>query len=498
MVIQDAKSKLPMIGGRRATPGWVPQAGSQELFLASSSVYEVLYEGERGPGKTDALLMAFAMWTGQRFGSHWRGIIFRRTFPELNDIVNKSKRWFSQLFPGAEYNESKHCWTWPTGEQLYFAHMRVPDDYWNYHGHEYPFIGWEELTTWPDDTCYRRMMSCCRSSSPHKNMPRMIRATTNPYGSGHVWVKRRFRLPENRFVPFKDQNGTVDPKTGKSYPSKLRLAINGRLMENKILLESDPDYINTLRESARNEQELKAWLEGSWDIVSGGMFSDVWDANCHVIKPFPIPSSWRIDRAFDWGSSKPFSLGWYAESDGTPYYDEKKDKYYGTVRGDIFRIGEWYGTTGKANEGLRDLTSTEFAVRAAEMERQLNIHDRCKPGPADVNIFTRDRGPCMHDEYRKHGIKFVKADKGPFSRTRGWEEVRKYLKNAMPTDKGTPRELPGLYIFDTCKYLIEQVPSLPRSDRDPDDIDTESEDHIADELRYRIRRVKKGMKRTTF
>lgn len=494
----SAAAQMPLVGGKRAKPGWIPQAGSQELFLASSSIYEVLYEGERGPGKTDALLMSFAMWTGKGFGRDWKGIIFRRTYPELSDIINKSKKWFNVLFPGAEYNESKHCWTWPTGEQLYFAHMRVTDDYWSYHGHEYPFIGWEELTTWPDDGCYRRMMSCCRSSSPHKNMPRMVRATTNPYGAGHVWVKRRFRLPEYRFKPFQDEKGSIDAKTGKAMPSKMRLAINGRLHENKILLESDPDYMNTLRESARNEQELKAWLEGSWDIVSGGMFSDVYDAEHHLIKPFPIPASWRVDRAFDWGSSKPFSLGWYAESDGTPYECPETGQMFGTVRGDVFRIGEWYGTTGKANEGLRDMTTTEFAKKAQEMEKQMGIHDRCKAGPADHNIFSRDRGPTMASEYKKFGIKFVPADKGPFSRTRGWEEIRKYFKNALPTKTGLPRELPGLYIFDTCAYFCELVPTLPRSDKDPDDIDTDSEDHLADELRYRIRRVKRGMKRSTF
>lgn len=503
-IYEESMAALPIKAGKRSKPGWVPQAGSQELFLASSAVFEVLYGGTRGPGKTDALLMAFAMHVGKGYGAHWRGIIFRRTYPELKDIINKSKRWFNALFPGATYNESKNCWTWPSGEQLYFAHMRVPDDYWSYHGHEYPFIGWEELTTWADDACYRRMMSCCRSSGPHKDMPRMYRATTNPYGPGHTWVKRRFRLPEMMFEVFQDEEGSID-STGKKHASKPRLYIHGVLAENKILLTQDPDYINTLRESARNEQELKAWVEGSWEVISGGMFSDVWNPKYHKIKPFPIPPSWRIDRAFDWGASKPFSLGWYAESDGVPYECPETGELFGTVAGDIFRIGEWYGTTGKSNEGL-GLTPTEFAEGAKGREELLGIHKRCKPGPADHNIFVRDRGPTMHDEYRKFGIRFEKADKGAFSRQRGWEMIRNRLKHALPNrqkqEDGTevilPRELPGLYIFDNCRYFLEIVPNLPRSDADPDDIDTNSEDHNADELRYRIRRVKMGLKRSTF
>lgn len=492
-----ATQALPIKGGKRAKPGWVPQAGSQELFLGSHQIFEVLYGGTRGPGKTDALLMSFAMHVGKGYGGHWRGIIFRRTYPELKDIINKSKRWFNVLFPGAEYNESKNCWTWPSGEQLYFAHMRVPDDYWSYHGHEYPFIGWEELTTWADDACYRRMMSCCRSSGPHDDMPRMYRATTNPYGPGHTWVKRRFQLPQRMFEVFQDDKGSVDPQTGKTYASKPRLYIHGVLSENKILLKQDPDYMNTLRESARNEQELKAWVQGSWDVVSGGMFSDVFNEKYHVVKPFPIPESWRVDRAFDWGGTKPFSLGWYAESDGTPYECPETGKLFGTVAGDIFRLGEWYGTSGKSNEGL-GLTATEFASQAQEKEEFLQIHKRCKPGPADHNIFARDRGPSMHDEYRKFRIRFEKADKGQFSRQRGWDMIRNRFKHALPREDGQPRELPGLYIFDRCRYFLELVPSLPRSDKDPDDIDTDSEDHIADELRYRIRRVKKSMQRGTF
>lgn len=481
-------------------PIWVPQKGSQEIFMASAPVFEVLYEGERGPGKTDALLMSYGQFVDLGFGPAWQGIIFRKTFPELKDIITKSKRWFPQIFPRAEYNEGEHSWRFPGGEKLYFAHMRTPDDYWKYHGHEYPFIGWEELTTFIDDVCYRRMMSCCRSSAPHSNMPRMYRATTNPYGAGHNWVKRRFRLPGHRFQVFQEEE--EDPHTGKIRLSKPRLAIHGKLTENKLLLENDPDYIQTLRESARNEQELKAWIEGSWDIVSGGMFSDIWNEKVHVKKPFTIPASWRVDRAFDWGGSKPFSLGWYAESDGTPYTDHDGFEQP-SVAGDIFRIGEWYGTSGKANEGL-GLTSSEIADGALEKQQLLVDRKIILPrqkiwaGPADHNIFTQDRGASMHSEMARKGITFLKADKGPFSRTRGWEEIRKLLKHAIPPDGPQPREEPGLYIFDTCKYFLDLVPNLPRSDKDPDDIDTEIEDHIADELRYRVRRVKRGMKAGSF
>ena len=364
------------------------------------------------------------------------------------------------------------------------------------------FIGWEELTTWATSECYTRMISCCRSSGP-KDMPRMIRSTTNPYGPGFTWVKKRFRLPEASFQIWREEE--IDENTGRATLSKPRLAIQSRLSENKILLATDPEYMETIRTSARNEQELRAWLFGSWDIVAGGMFSDVWEPKVHVIKPFKIPPTWRIDRAMDWGSAKPFSVGWYAESDGTPVKDPVTGRLYGEVRGDLFRIGEWYGTTGKPDEGL-GLTGSELGegIRDRELDFpvQGNIHKRVLAGPADHNIFgdgTRGaRSVSIAQEMRRSGIRFDKALKGPGSRKAGWQVCRDYLANAMPTQAGVSRAGPGLYIFDNCRYFIDLVPSLSRDDADPDDIDSSVEDHIADEMRYRLRRVRRIMKNGEF
>jgi hypothetical protein len=236
--------------------------------------------------------MNFAQYTGMGFGIAWRGIIFRRTYPELQDIITKSKKWFKLIFPEAKYNEAKHEWTWPDGEALLFRHMKTPDDYWSYHGHEYPFIGWEELTNWADDKCYRLMMSCCRSAHPgimvkgkHIPIPRMVRATTNPYGPGHNWVKMRWKLPAGRGIVIKesyDADGNLEPP---------RVAIHGSIYENKILLAADPTYITNVAAAARNESERAAWLEGSWDVVAGGMFDDVWKPSVNVLNATRIPSS---------------------------------------------------------------------------------------------------------------------------------------------------------------------------------------------------------------
>lgn len=440
---------------------WRANPGSQALFLACP-VFEVLYHGTRGPGKTDALLMDFAQHVGRGFGQNWRGILFRRTYKQLDDVVAKSKRWFRQIWPAAKFNESDYTWKFPTGEELLLRYMGRPDDYWNYHGHEYPWIGWEELTNWPTSDCYEMMKACSRSSFP--GMPRKYRSTANPYGVGHSWVKLYFidAAPAGAIV--RNEEGVE------------RTHVAGHWSENRPLMEADAGYAARLA-SDTNENRRKAWLDGRWDIVAGGMFDDVWSAAVHVVKPFSIPAGWRIDRSFDWGSSRPFSVGWWAESDGTQAPD---GRVY--PRGTLFRIGEWYGWDGKnPNTGLR-MTDVMIARGIVERETAMGIRDRVKPGPADSSIFHAEPGrKSIADAMREHGVSFTEADKRPGSRKAGWQRVRGMLEAALES----PMEWPGLFVFDHCRQFIRTLPVLPRSDRDPDDVDTEAEDHIADEVRYR-------------
>ncbi len=445
---------------------WKPQPGSQEIFLACP-IFECLYEGTRGPGKTDALLMDFAQFVGRGLGPAWRGILFRKHYPDLEEVITKSKKWFYQIFPGAKYNESNHRWIFPDGEVLLFRFAKNVDDYWSYHGHEYPWIGWEELTSWADDELYLTMMSVCRSTEP--GIPRHYRATCNPYGVGHNWVKARFIDPAPRGMVIEDDKG------------RERVAIHGSIWENRILLEIDPAYIKNLQ--AQSGAKKKAWLYGDWDIVAGGMFDDVWDPDIHVIRPFEIPKTWKIDRSFDWGSSKPYSVGWWAESDGC---DIKlaDGSTKSTQRGDLFRIAEMYGWTGKPNKGTREL-ATEVARKIKDFERQLGriVH----AGPADSSIFDTDNGKSISDDMARFGVGWKKADKRPGSRINGWEILRERLKNSIG------KEDPGLYVFDTCRQFIRTLPVLPRDEKNTDDVDTDAEDHIADEVRYRVLAKKYSM-----
>ncbi|AUR88705.1 terminase-like family protein [Vibrio phage 2.117.O._10N.261.45.E9] len=486
---------------------WEPLAGSQDLLM-SCPCNHILYEGTRGPGKTDAQLQYFRRFVGLGYGGFWRGVIFDREYKNLDDLVNKSKRWFPQfagpkcrfLASGKDYK-----WVWDTGEELLFRQMKTEDDYWNYHGQEFPFIGWNELTKQPNSTLYDMAMSLNRSSfvpsihSPldqHGNIelipeiPRVVLSTTNPYGVGHNWVKLRFIDVAPPGVPVRITRNVFNPRTQQREDITItQVRIFGSYKENRFL---SPEYVAEL-EGITDPNKRKAWLEGDWDITSGGMFDDVWSSTHNIVKGFPLPRGWRIFRSFDWGSSKPFSVGWWMESDGSDYKGAD-GKWRSSVKGDLYRIAEWYGWNGVPNTGVRMLAK-DISRGIIERELRWSIHDRVKAGPADSAIFTEENGMSIARDmlskmtiegHQYKGVTWTNSIKKAGSRKHGWELMRSAMVNAQPNDDHSPRENPGVFIFANCTQTIRTVPTLPRDSKDMDDVDTNAEDHIADEFRYVI------------
>ncbi len=477
--------------------------------------------------------MRFRRLVGQGYGRHWRGVIFDREYKNLDDLISKSMRWFPEFKDKARFMSSKadYRWVWPTGEELLFRTARRVSDYWSYHGQEFPFIGWNELTKYPTDELFEMMMSCNRTSFRPEDyplyysereftrtgrivmtsegepdarvfyipkIPLEVFATTNPFGPGHNWVKERFIDVAAPGQIHTTTTNVFNPQTGQREDiSKFQVHIFGSYKENKFLA---PEYVVEL-ENIKDPNKRKAWLGGNWDVVSGGMFDDLWDSAVHVVKPFVIPIGWKIDRSFDYGSSKPFSVGWWAESDGSDVMMQD-GTWRPTVRGDLFRIAEWYGCTGKSNQGLRMLAN-DIAAGIVEREIALGIHGRVQPGPADNAIWTVDNGASHAADMEKNvkvqgkvfrGVSWLRSDKSPGSRVAGWERVRVALDNAKPKKQTGvdgneyvyPRDQPGMFIFAHCRNTLKLFPNLPRDEENQDDVDTESEDHIGDEIRYKI------------
>ena len=495
-----------------------PQSGSQSLAI-SCPCNEILYEGTRGPGKTAAQLMRFRRNVGIGYGAYWRGIIFDIEYKNLGDIIAQSKKLFSRFNDGARFLKSPSDlkWVWPTGEELLFRYEKTSEGYWNYHGQEYPFIGHNELTKRHDSEFYDSMFSCMRSSFiPEENplhdgsilppLPLECFSTTNPFGVGHTWVKRRFIDPVPRGTVYRQDIKTVNPRTGDDEVITLtRAAIHGSWRENKFL---DPTYIAFLM-NIKDPNKRKAWVEGDWNVTSGGRFDHLWREHTHVVKPFNIPAEWRVDRSHDWGESKPFSNLWFAEADGNEH--EINGRRLAYPKGTLFVIGEFYGCLPEEhNKGL-NMSATNVAKLVRHIDQALcnkehKIEDAAGeiniipgivsggivPGPAD-NAITNgdDENISIADKMAAQGVKWTSSDKSPGSRIGGAAVLCELLESsleAMDKQTGIP-ERPALYFFSNVRGIISRFPVLSRDTKKPDDIDTDQEDHDYDALRYRATKV---------
>lgn len=481
------QSAIPGAPPEEVAVAWTPQRWSQKLFL-KCPVMEALLEGGRGTGKTDCLLVDFMQHVGMGYGPEWRGVLFRRAYKQLDDVIKKSQRIFKEAFPTARYvGGTKSKWVFPTGEELLFRTMKNDKQYEEYHGHEYTWIGWEELCSWSSLGAYKRMFSTLRSAHQgvvldgiHYPIPLKVRATANPYGVGHNLVRGRYQLPEMRRRVITEE---MELEDGTKMETQ-RTAIHSRYEENVALRMVQPKYMAQILMSARNESERRAWQFGDWNIVAGGMFDSIWNGERHVVDSFDIPYGWKLDRSFDWGWSKPFSCLWFAESDGSPYV-RRDGTVVNTVRGDIFIVAEWYGCVdGSENEGLEMIDSD---IAKGVVSRQQNwFGDRyVLPGPADSSIFDATNDHSIATTMQLEGCQWEMANKASGSRKQGWALIRDYLKGALPEDN-RPREKPGLFVFRECVQWIRTVPTLPRDDEDLDDVDTEAEDHAGDATRYRL------------
>ncbi len=331
------------------------------------------------------------------------------------------------------------------------------------------WVAFDELTNWASPVPVDKLRACLRSA---QRVPCVLRATGNPGGVGNNWVKARYLDPAQPYMPHYAKN---ESGAGGTW----RVFIPSTLDDNPSLAQ-DPGYWQRVEAAAAgNAALLKAWRYGDWNVIAGGYFDDLWQQSIHVVEPFPIPTGWRIDRAFDWGSTKPYACLWFAESDGEEVV-LPGNRRRAWPRGSLCVIGEEYGWNGKPNEGLR-LANAEIARRILTAEEQLGIKGRVQPGPADNQIFDVINGTSIADEMARVGVRWTRSIKGKGSRVTGWQAIRGFLQ----ASRRQPMEAPGLFVSSTCRNTIRTLPVMPRDQRRPDDVDTEAEDHLCDVIRYR-------------
>ena len=437
----------------------------QRMFMKDKHRY-VAYGGARGGGKS-----FIALWMAILLALAYPGIsicIVRKTLDELRN--NYIYKMVPILHGIAKYNKSEKIFIFPNGSTIKFEYCACEADLDHFQGAEYDIMLIDEacllLAEWIDkiDACTRGVHFDPATGRPiERKFPNRTYYMLNPGGPSHAYFKRLF----------------IDKKyEDKEIPENYSF-IQALVTDNKVLLEQNPEYLNTLEKLPPKLR--KAWLEGEWDIFEGQFFEDFRvepDVTAaiaagvmaekeallqqrrytHVIEPFDIPDGWKIYRSFDWGYNKPFSCGWWAVD-----YD-----------GVVYRILELYGCTETPNEGVKWIPDQVFAqIQKIENEHRWLKGKRIH-GVADPAIWDAQYGQSVAETAMKYGVFF---EKGDHERLPGWLQVHyRFLFD----DNGFPM----MYVFKNCKAFIRTIPTLMYDEHKPEDLDTDGEDHVADEVRY--------------
>ena len=414
-----------------------PNTGPQTDFLAASE-REVFYGGARGGGKSYAMLVDPLRYCDRQ---HHRALLLRRTMPELRDLITHSQRLYNRAFPGAKWREQEKEWRFPSGAKIEFGYAENMTDALRYQGQSYTWIGIDELPQYPSPDIYNFLRSSLRSVDI--GLPVYMRATGNPGNIGSQWVREMFVDPA---VPNSAFNINIDTPVGTKVIT--RRFIPAKLQDNPYLTQTDDYYVML---ASLPEVQRKQFLDGDWDAFEDSAFPE-FNKALHIVDPFEIPKGWQRFRAADWGYASPACVLWFAID-----YDNN-----------LWIYRELY---------TKKITADVFARKVLMLEKDEYI----RYGVLDASTWAKrgDIGPSIAETMIREGCRWRPSDRTPKSRISGKLEIHKRLK--VSEDK---KKEPGLRIFSTCRNLIRTFPLLPLDDSNPEDINTNAEDHAYDALRY--------------
>lgn len=431
---------------------FAPNPGPQTEFL-SAPEREVLYGGAAGGGKSYGLLADPMRYFGN---GNFNGLILRRTNDELRELVWKSQELYPKAYPGAKWQEKKSQWVFSSGAKLWMTYLEREEDVLRYQGQAFSYIAFDELTQHSTPFAWNYMRSRLRTTDP--TLPVFMRATTNPGGPGHSWVKRMFidPSPANKAFAATDiDTGDVlkypegHEKAGK--PLFMRKFIPATLKDNPYLY-AEGDYEANLL--SLPEMQRRQLLEGDWAIADGAAFSE-FRPHHHIIDPFEIPADWRRFRSCDYGYSSYSAVHWFAI-----------DPAYETLI--VYR--ELY---------VSKHTGRDLAKAVMELERGENI----QYGILDSSCWHQrgQIGPSIAEEMIAQGCRWRPSDRSAGARVAGRNRLHELLKY------DEEKQMAGIVFFNTCRQIIADLPVIPSDPKGGDDIDSRYQsDHAYDSIRYAV------------
>jgi len=428
-----------------------PNPGPQTAFLASTE-QEVLYGGSAGGGKSYSLVADPVRYFNN---PHASMLLVRRSTEELRELIAVSKQLYPKAIPGIKFMERDKTWVAPSGATLWMSYLDRDDDVMRYQGQAFNWIGFDELTQWPTPYPWNYMRSRLRTTKD-SGLPLYMRATSNPGGPGHQWVKKTFIDPSEHNKSYWatdiDSGEVITWPKGHSkegQPLFKRKFIPATLFDNPYLSDDGLYEANLL---SLPEHQRRQLLEGDWDVNEGAAFPE-FNRKIHVVEPYDIPNSWTKFRACDYGYGSYTGVVWIAI----------------TPAEQLIVYREMYVTK---------VTATDLADMVLEADGEDNI----RYGVLDSSLWHKrgDTGPSLAEQMIMKGCRWRPSDRSRGSRVSGKNELHRRLQ----VDEFT--EEPRLVFFNNCINTISQLPALPLDKNNPEDVDTNSEDHLYDALRYGV------------
>lgn len=433
---------------------FIPQPAQVPYITSPADI--TIFGGARGGGKTFGSLGDWWLHA-ETYQSNARGLMLRKARADLKDTISIAADLFGNA---AKWIHGDAYFQFRNGARLYMAYLENEKDAQGYQGWSLTRVYLEEITQFLSLEPMMRLLATLRSPA---GIRCQMKGTCNPGGPSHFAVK-------SMFIDNGPNNIVKDPETGLT-----RVFIPSRVADNPALLKNDPGYINRLK-GVGSPQLVKAWLEGDWDVVEGAFFPEFSQAR-HVIPSFPVPNDWVKFRSMDWGSAHPFSVGWWTVCQETFVHDERV-----IPRGAIIRYREWYGAKpGFGNVGIK-LPAEDVGRGIVERETDPTTGRReyVAYGILDPGAFAVVSGPSIAETLGRCGAHFRRADNIRVSRDRkmgGWDQLRKRLK-------GNAEGEAMIFFFRHCSNIIRTLPMMVHDSVNPEDLDTDLEDHAVDETRY--------------
>lgn len=445
-VLENAPKELTQQIEQRPV-AFKPNSEKQIAFL-SASEDEVLFGGGRGSGKSTALIVDPLAYI---HNPNFRGVIIRRTMPELKDLIERAKDIYYKIVPTVQWRVKDSLFVFPSGARIEFDFLDNEADVERYRGQEYTWMGIDEITQLPEYSWYYKLKGSLRTADA--TLKTYIRATCNPTGVGIDWVKEYWRVSETE--PNTTLREVYQTPIGEITLTKKWL--QSTIFDNPDLIKADPTYVAKLM--AAPPHLRKAWLEGDWDSIEGAAFQE-FDKSIHTCQPFDVPKNWPRFRGADYGYGDGAACIWIAISPEKTYY--------------VYRE---FVVNGRSAE--KRYNAREFAINIRELEAEEHI----RYGILDSSVWAQrgDSGPSLAEQMIKEGTRWRPADKSRGSRISGKNQLHQLLQVNPSTSK------PNIIFFNTCLQTIRMMAGIPIDKNNAEDVDTDSPlDHQYDALRYAV------------